>query len=405
MPKSKKRRESGGSSKKPTRQGPRKTRKKAAQKPARQAPRVARAARPATRAARATRSGTQGSQFRNLVFEGGGVKGIAYVGALEVLEAKGILPGIERVAGASAGAINATLLGLGYDHAEMLEILQALDFENFLDDSWGVFRDSSRLLSEFGWYKGDFFREWIGERIEAKTGNANATFNDVHEAATRGAPFLDVYFIGTNLSTRFAEVYSYKHTPRMCIADAVRISMSIPLFFAAMRSPRRDVLVDGGVLDNYPVKLFDRLKYITDDDQPAAARRPEYYEEHNAALAREGYAISDYVYNRQTLGFRLDSKTEIATFRDQAEPPASPIDGFFDYTWALIQTVLSVQAQQHLHSDDWQRTIYIDTLGVQTTDFGLGDDTKRALIDSGRDGAADYFAWYEDPESAPVNRF
>ena len=41
--------------------------------------------------------------FKNLVFEGGGVKGIAYVGAMEVLDKEGILNNIERVAGTSAG--------------------------------------------------------------------------------------------------------------------------------------------------------------------------------------------------------------------------------------------------------------------------------------------------------------
>ena len=53
------------------------------------------------------------SQFRNLVFEGGGVKGIAYAGAVAVLEDKEILPDIRRVAGTSAGAITAVLLALG----------------------------------------------------------------------------------------------------------------------------------------------------------------------------------------------------------------------------------------------------------------------------------------------------
>jgi NTE family protein len=71
--------------------------------------------------------------------------------------------------------------------------------------------------------------------------------------------------MGTNLSTRFGEVFSAEHTPRMCIADAVRISMSIPLFFAAKRSLRGDVYVDGGVLENYPIKLFDREKYVAQE--------------------------------------------------------------------------------------------------------------------------------------------
>jgi NTE family protein len=124
-----------------------------------------------------------------------------------------------------------------------------------------------------------------------------------------------MFFVGTNLSTGFAEVFSYEHTPRMCIADAVRISMSIPLFFAARRSLRGDVYVDGGLIDNYPVKLFDREKYVNQ-----YSKIPPYYEEHNAQLKDKGKDFSPYVYNMETLGFRLDSAKEIAVFRDQAEP-------------------------------------------------------------------------------------
>jgi NTE family protein len=73
--------------------------------------------------------------FQNLVFEGGGVKGIAYAGALQVLEAKGILNDIRRVGGASAGAINAVLVGLNYTLTEVESILKTLDFKRFMDDS------------------------------------------------------------------------------------------------------------------------------------------------------------------------------------------------------------------------------------------------------------------------------
>lgn len=88
--------------------------------------------------------------FRNLVFEGGGVRGIAYVGAMEVLAKKGILSNIQRVGGTSVGAINATLVALGFSNAEQRDILWKLDFKNFLDDSWGVFRNTERLLNKFG---------------------------------------------------------------------------------------------------------------------------------------------------------------------------------------------------------------------------------------------------------------
>jgi NTE family protein len=88
--------------------------------------------------------------FKNLIFEGGGVKGIAYVGAMEVLKAKGILKNIKRVGGTSAGAINALLFGLNFSNSETMQILSSLNFNNFLDDSWGYIRDSKRLINEFG---------------------------------------------------------------------------------------------------------------------------------------------------------------------------------------------------------------------------------------------------------------
>jgi NTE family protein len=341
--------------------------------------------------------------FRNLVFEGGGVKGIAYVGALQVLEEKGILPDIIRVGGTSAGAINAVLVGLNYTPAETQQILNKMNFEKFMDEDFGLFRDVDRLLSEFGWYKGDFFRQWISELIAQKTGNPNVTFDQVQQQKTRKG-FRDMYFMGTNISTHFAEVFSHEHTPRMCVADAVRISMSIPLFFASRRSPRGDVYVDGGVLDNYPVKIFDRQRYLDTENLRSHGVVTEYYKKHNTGLKRKKLDISSYIYNKETLGFRLDSEREIAMFRDQAEPVVEAIDDFFDYTRNLLKTLMDAQANYHLHGDDWQRTIYIDTLGVKTTEFKITDARKKALVDSGRKGTETYFTWYDDPKSNPANR-
>ena len=310
-------------------------------------------------------------QFRNLVFEGGGVKGIAYVGALEELDKRGITSEIKRVGGASAGAINAVLLSLGYSLDSIRDILWELDFNNFMDDSWGVLKDTKRLIDEFGWYKGDFFRNWMGSLIREKTGSEHSTFNDFSNNG-----FRDLFLIGTNLSTGFSEVFSIEHTPRMRVVDAVRISMSIPLFFAAVRNVRRDVFVDGGVLDNYPVKLFDREKYIDPADREKHARRTEYYNEENQIKPESS---SPYVYNKETLGFRLDKGREIAMFRDGAEPPHRDIDDFFDYVSALIKTIMGAQNDRHLHSDDWQRTIYIDTIGVDTTDFDISDEIMEKI--------------------------
>ena len=334
--------------------------------------------------------------FRNLVFEGGGVKGIAYVGAMQVLEEKGILQDITRVGGTSAGAINATLFALGFTNSAQRTILKGLDFNNFMDDSWGVVRDTDRLLNKFGWYKGDFFHGWISGHIKKKLGDPNATFADLKED---GKP--DLYVYGTNLSTRFGEVFSCEHTPKIRIADAVRLSMSIPLFFAAVRNARDDVYVDGGVLNNYPVKLFDREKYVSSKKM---ALKTDYYIKENKRFLKKRPSSSPYIYNKETLGFRLDSKQEIGVFRYGADPAHYKIDDFFDYVKALVTTILESQGNTHIHGDDWQRTIYIDTLGVGTTDFDLSDTMKKKLEDSGSKGAKTYFKWFNKPENSPTNR-
>lgn len=330
--------------------------------------------------------------FKNLVFEGGGVKGIAYVGALEMLQEKKILNKINRVAGTSAGAIVAVLLGVGYSYEEIKDVLWKLDFKNFLDDSWGLIQDTKRLIEKYGWYKGDFFRKWMGDLIKAKTGNSESTFADI-AAMKKDKGFLDIYLIGTNLSTGFSEIFSNEHTPRYCIADAARISMSIPLFFASKRNFRNDVYVDGGLLDNYPIKIFDRTKYVRKN-----LERTSYYEKVNAKITNSARKIADYVFNKETLGFRLDSKEKIAMFRDNAEPPTRNIESFFDYSSALLNTLLDSQDNAHLHSDDWQRTIYIDTLGVKATDFSIPEKTKKNLLKSGYDYAKSYFDWYDNEE-------
>ncbi|MCJ7516124.1 MAG: patatin-like phospholipase family protein [Dehalococcoidia bacterium] len=336
--------------------------------------------------------------FRNLVFEGGGVKGIAYVGALCVLEEKRIVPNIVRVGGTSAGAINATLIALGFTNAEQRDILWNLNFKNFMDDTWGVVRDVQRLIDKYGWYKGDFFHKWISGHIQKKLGDPNATFQNLMEAKKP-----DLYVYGTNLSTHFGEVFSIEHTPTMRIADAVRISMSIPLFFTAIRNARNDVYVDGGVLCNYPVKLFDREKYIDAENLINMAVKTEYYIRENKRFLKKHPKRSPYVYNKQTLGLRLASRKQIAIFRYGAEPQHDKIDDLFDYSKSLVTTILGSQENIHLHSDDWQRTIYIDTLGVATTDFGLSNEVKKDLEDSGEKGTRAYFDWFDDIKSKPFN--
>jgi len=333
--------------------------------------------------------------FKNLVFEGGGAKGIAYLGSLEVLEEKGILKNIERIGGTSAGAINAILLGLHYSNDELKKILMSLNFEMFLDNNPGIVRNCTRVINEYGWYKGDCFYDWIKERIKEKTGSPNSTFKDIYDSKGKN-DFKDIYFIGANVSTGFADVYSYEDTPLMEVAKAVRISMSIPFFFAAIRKKNKDVCVDGGLINNYPVKLFDREKYVQVD-----RRIPKYYKKYNKELKKTKHENNIWIYNKETLGFRLDSAKEIAVFRNQKDPDHKEIKCLIDYIFYLACTIKNIELSMHLHSDDWKRTIYIDTKGVSTFDFSISKENKIKLIESGKKCTEKYFIWYDKLKRSP----
>ena len=202
--------------------------------------------------------------------------------------------------------------------------------------------------------------------------------------------------MGTDLSSSFCKIFSAEHTPKIPIADAIRISMSIPLFFVAKRL-RGNICVDGGILENYPIKLFDRKKYLDSRNYS----EPAYYERANSRLGINKCSTSSYAYNKETLGFRLDTKEEISILREHTQPRHTKITDLFDYMSALINVFLESQRNSHLHSDDWARTVYIDTLGVSTTDFDLSGVKKNKLIQSGKDCTLTFFKWYDNAELKP----
>ncbi len=323
------------------------------------------------------------------------MKGIAYVGALEVLDREGILNDIERVAGTSAGAMVAVMVALRYSAEEVLQVLGTLNFRDFKDSSKGILRDTIRLLKNYGWYKGDYFRDLMAKLIEKKTGNGEMTFEQLEATGQ----YRDLYLVGADLTTGLSKVFSVhnQETKTMKVADAARISMSIPLFFAAVRGGKdnKHLFVDGGLLDNYTVKTFDRQTYLADLNN---ARRTEYYEKINEKLRMQrSTSRNEYVYNKETLGFRLDAKEDIDMYLTHEEN-FKEIKGFFDYTKALVTTLIDFQTNVHLHSDDWQRTVYIDTLGVRAIDFDIPQEKKDALVESGKLYTEAYLEWYNNDE-------
>ncbi|MEA3514517.1 MAG: patatin-like phospholipase family protein [Nanoarchaeota archaeon] len=322
------------------------------------------------------------SEFRNLVFEGGGVKGAAYGGALRELERIDVLPKITRVTGTSAGAITAVLVALGYSAKEVSGIVAKMNFNDFADDSFGYIFDVMRLLKRFGWHKGNNFYNWISKLIKKRTGRESLTFRELHELSGKNG-FKELYIIGTNLSNQCSEIYSYETEQDMEIRDAARISMGIPLYYQAVRR-KSDILVDGGVTMNYPIHIFDNKKYL---DNKKNGEIVEYNKSRG------------YVFNHETLGFRLDTKDEMLFNKMGWSNVPKKINNLKNYTTALLNYITESANKKHLHKNDWNRTIFIDTIGVKTTDFNLSKKKINALMTMGEQGVISYFKWKNNKQS------
>lgn len=341
-------------------------------------------------------------RIKNLVFEGGGVWGIAYEGALGELERLGVLPHVERVAGASAGAITACLLAVGYEAPDIGRTLRETDFRDFKDEDLGYARDTARLLTEYGWYKGDRLKKWIRQRMRQQMRRvseecgvsdpplARPTFGELaewrRELAARGVRLPSLHVVGSNLSAQRRELYDAEETPSLRVEEGIRRSMSIPLFFACARGNARDVIVDGGLTWNYPVNLFDDTRY-----EPAEERaiEPHYVPEEE----------SSRVFNRETLGFRLDTTKELeANLKDWSNEPLE-IDNILRYSWALVAFIRAIANKVHLHKNDWSRTIFIDVgEEIGFTDFGVDEQGKNLLSERGAAGVRQYFEWATSAE-------
>lgn len=87
----------------------------------------------------------QTDTIENIVFEGAGIRGIAYAGAIKELEQKGLLQNVKRVSGTSAGAITALLLSLNYSSTEIATIINSTSFKKFNDGRFLFFGGFHRV--------------------------------------------------------------------------------------------------------------------------------------------------------------------------------------------------------------------------------------------------------------------
>jgi len=304
----------------------------------------------------------------DLVCEGGGVKGIGLAGAYSVLEAHGYRP--NNVAGTSAGAITAALIAAGYSADELKKIVFEMDFRRFEDKNWEDHIPAAgvplSLLLRTGIYKGEEFYDWLRGLLAQKN---IYTFADLK--ADWETPKYDsrLQVIASDISSRRllvlprdAEVIG-ERWDTLEVARAVRMSMSIPIFFEPVhaQNPKTNhehVIVDGGMLSNFPVWLFDC--------EPGETPR------------------------WPTFGLLLvepDPKTPITQRIPKPEHAPRGARALVQLLSSMVHTMMEAHDRMYIEKEQYARTIPIPTLGVHTTEFDITQERKQAIYDSGREAA------------------
>jgi len=349
----------------------------------------------------------------DVVFEGGGAKGSAFVGALEVLKQQGHT--IRRLVGTSAGAITATLIAAGYTPEELLAAVNEKQsngkprFAAFMDhpaktDFTQQQKDNSstmkaleevrfpigreavvNLLLESGLYAqlfsfsecGGFFagvnfRTWLSEKLAAKGIETTDTLASAFQKTG-----VDLSVVASDTHEVEMLVLNHRTAPDCPIAWAVRMSMSIPFIWQEVvwqeewgqycgRPKAGSTIVDGGVLSNFPIRLVDeRIPDIMGDTDPAAALN---------------------------LGLLLDESLAAPNTAATAAPPFSLEQlRTVQRVSRLMDTMMGApdNAEMRRHEAEICR---LPVKGYGTTEFNMSDQRLALLLEGGRQAMKTHLA-------------
>lgn len=300
------------------------------------------------------------------VFEGGGVKGIAHLGALAYAEEIGLR--FVNVAGTSAGAIVASLIAANYTVSEIVQIMSEINFQDFKDRSKlsyvPLLGTVIHLFLDKGIYEGDFFERTM-ERYLARQGVHTFRQLVIPEESPDSKYRYRLRVVASDISRGKMlvlpqDIKEFGMEPDdLSVSRAIRMSMSIPIFFEPVvvkytseGANQKAYVVDGGALSNFPVHLFD-----------------------------------EPIPGWPTFGFKL---------QETSTPKPATIRGPVSLCLATYNAMFSAIDKRYIEETNWDRTIPIPTPGVSSTDFDLDKQQQQDLYTSGYGAAKKFFEeWWD----------
>lgn len=320
------------------------------------------------------------------IFEGGGAKGLAHVGALKAAEERRVK--LIGVAGASAGAIAAALVAVGYTADEIYKpngnpkgVLDKDFVESFLerkmwDDSKHFVVDFKKTFSGSGFigaaskaiffyrrhrqvlgqltgknglFSTKSFESYIGELLKKKIANGSGSNGEVLFRDLT----IPLKIVSSDISNQKIKIFSKTDTPTTPVAKAVAASICIPYFFIPV-SLDDCHLVDGGLLSNFPAWLFDEERRQVGPHVPTFGFRLVEAQTHNS----ESSSFTGFSRSMFSTALSGDQQLEIREVENLHVIPLRVNVTTFDLDMTAEQ-----RAELYVSGKDSARTFFIQELG------------------------------------------
>lgn len=189
-----------------------------------------------------------------LIISGGSQKGIAYIGALDLLEEKTTfsINNVSFFSGSSIGGIICTCIVIGYSIQEMKNIFLELDFIHLFEINDKKYKLLPFFYKNYSFNEGKEVLEYIKTLFIKKGLSTTITFKELFDKTNK-----TLIMNGSNITNGVVEYFSYKSTPNMKVIEALLITSRIPFVFPPIKY-NDSLYIDGFFFDPFPIRCFDK---------------------------------------------------------------------------------------------------------------------------------------------------
>ena len=284
-------------------------------------------------------------QYNKMIICGGGINGIAIVGALYQFLINYDINKIKTILGISVGSLISMLLCVGYDKDEIMNLFLDIEMKNFSDFK------ISRFLKSYGLDNGENIKKLLKAILMYKNYSPDLTFKELYDLTGR-----ELIIVGTNVNKGVPIFYNIKDYPDTKIVDAIRVSASFPGIYTPVIKNNNHHLIDGCILEPYPIDYFDN---------------PD-----------------------EVIGFLI--KNNVPNCKNMKE---YKIDSLKSYYMSIINILLDAYLEKCFDGKH-KHTIYIDKedLEQNVMNFDLTKENKHSLVNIGKEAFNKYVKTFTEQE-------